>query len=319
LNPDQTLALWFFVLLLGKPVPIPAFAGTSFFRKHSLMHDIPLLTSIAPLAETADVWFLDIWGVLHNGIKPFASCVEACITFRKAGGTVILVSNSPRPRESLIKQLNNIGVDPAAYDEAITSGDVSRALISNVAGQPLLHIGPARDLPLFDSLGVTLVPAADATTAVCSGLYDDETETPENYRGILAALLTRKVPMICANPDIKAERGGKMIYCAGAIAQAYEKIGGAVHYAGKPYAPIYNAAVEIAGRLRGGPVEKDRVLAIGDGIATDIRGASNFGIRSVYIASGVNLARGVALSDAATTLFANEPAAPIAVMQALAW
>jgi HAD superfamily hydrolase (TIGR01459 family) len=283
------------------------------------MQDIPLLTSIAPLAETADIWLLDIWGVLHNGIKPFAACVDACITFRKAGGTVILVSNSPRPRASLIKQLNGIGVDPASYDDAITSGDVSRNLIRHASDQPILHIGPARDLPLFDGLGITLVKAVQAETAVCSGLYDDETETPDDYREMLTALRARNVTMICANPDVKAERGGKIIYCAGAIAQAYADMGGSVCYAGKPYAPIYDAALEIAARLRGGTVETARVLAIGDGVATDIRGASNAGIRSVYIASGVNLARGVRLEDAAKTLFTNEAVAPIAVMPALVW
>ena len=283
------------------------------------MQDIPLLTSIAPLAETADVWFLDIWGVLHNGVKPFASCVEACITFRKAGGTVILVSNSPRPRAGLIKQLNSIGVDPAAYDDAITSGDVSRSLIRHASDQPVLHIGPARDLPLFDGLGTTLVKVDEAETAVCSGLYDDETETPDDYREILTALRARNVSMICANPDVKAERGGKLIYCAGAIAQAYESMGGSVCYAGKPYAPIYDAALQIAARLRGSTVETARVLAIGDGVATDIRGASNAGIRSVYIASGVNLAPGVALADAAKTLFAKEAVKPVAMMSALAW
>jgi HAD superfamily hydrolase (TIGR01459 family) len=283
------------------------------------MHDIPMLGSIAPLGESADVWFLDIWGVLHNGHQPYVACVDACMTFRKTGGTVILVSNSPRPRAGVIKQLNGIGVDPAAYDDAVTSGDVSRALIKEVAPGPVLHIGPKRDLPLFDGLGVALAEVDAAEVAVCSGLFDDETETPEDYREMLAALRTRNVPMICANPDIKAERGGKLIYCAGAIAGAYEGLGGRVQYAGKPYAPIYDAALAIAGRLRGGTVEKSRVLAIGDGIATDIRGASLAGLRSVYIASGVHLARGVSLNEAARTLFANEPVQPVAVMTALAW
>ncbi len=283
------------------------------------MHDIPLLTSIAPLAETADVWFLDIWGVLHNGFKPFGGCVDACVTFRKAGGTVILVSNSPRPRAGVIKQLTGIGVDPVAYDDVISSGDVSRALIAAIAPGPLLHIGPVRDLPLFDRLGVTFAKAGQAQATVCSGLYDDEAETPDDYRDMLAVLRARTVPMICANPDIKAERGGKLIYCAGAIAQAYEALGGTVQYAGKPYAPIYDAALQMAARLRGGAVETSRVLAIGDGVATDIRGASNAGIRSVYIASGVNLARGVPLADAAKTLFAAEAVKPIAVMTALVW
>ena len=134
-----------------------------------------LLSSIAPLAPSADVWFLDIWGVLHNGQKPFAACVEACMNFRKAGGHVLLVSNSPRPRAGVIKQLDDIGIDRGAYDDVITSGDVSRALICEAAGAPILHIGPKRDLPLFDGLGVTFSDAANAEVAVCSGLYDDET------------------------------------------------------------------------------------------------------------------------------------------------
>ncbi|MEQ1669270.1 MAG: TIGR01459 family HAD-type hydrolase [Hyphomicrobium sp.] len=278
-----------------------------------------LLTSIAPLAATADVWFLDIWGVLHNGRQPFASSVAACIAYRQMGGHVVLVSNSPRPRTGVIKQLDEIGVDRQAYDDAITSGDVSRALIADAAGVPVLHIGPARDKPLFDGLGVAFADANSAAVAVCSGLYDDETETADNYRDLLAQLKARNVPMICANPDIKAERGGKIIYCAGAIAAAYENTGGVVTYAGKPYPPVYAAALNIAAGLRGGAIDKARVLAIGDGVATDIRGASLAGIRSVFVASGVHVARGEALQDAADKLFATEAVKPIALMTALAW
>ena len=283
------------------------------------MSSIPVIPSIATLASSGDVWFLDIWGVIHNGVRPFDQAVAACRTFRDAGGHVVLVSNSPRPRGGVIKQLNSIGVDPAAYDEVITSGDVSRSLIANVATRPALHLGPARDLPLFDGLGITLVDADKAETIVCTGLYDDEHETPLDYADVLRRLHTRDVPMICANPDVKAERGGKIIYCAGAIAEAYEQIGGLVTYAGKPHAPIYFAAMEIAARLRGTPVTNDRVLAIGDGVATDIRGASQAGLRSVYVASGVNLAKGAELSHSLETLFAAEAVKPIAAMSALAW
>lgn len=277
-----------------------------------------LLSSIAPLAPEADVWFLDIWGVLHNGHKPFAGAVDACQTFRRAGGHVVLVSNSPRPRPGVIRQLDDIGVARDAYDDVITSGDVSRALIGAAVG-PVYHIGPKRDLPLFDGLDVTLSDADGARVAVCSGLFDDETETPENYASILSALKTRDVPMICANPDIKAERGGKLIYCAGAIADAYERIGGAVEYAGKPHGPIYVAALEIASRLAGRAVDASQVLAIGDGVATDIRGASRAGIKSVFVASGVHVPRGMSVSDAADALFASEPGKPIALMTALVW
>jgi HAD superfamily hydrolase (TIGR01459 family) len=283
------------------------------------MHDIPLLHSIAPMAPSADVWFLDIWGVLHNGVKPFGAAVDACRAFRKAGGHVVLVSNSPRPRAGVIKQLNDIGVDPAAYNDVISSGDVSRALIAEIAPGPVLHVGPKRDLAVFDGLGVTFAAAGAAHAAVCTGLFDDETETPADYRDLLAQLQARDVPMICANPDIKAERGGKMIYCAGAIAQAYEAMGGEVAYAGKPFAPIYDAALGIAARLRGSTIDASRVLAIGDGIATDIRGASNAGIRSIYVASGVHLTRGMPLIEVAEQLFANEPVKPVAVMTALTW
>ena len=278
-----------------------------------------LLTSIAPLGETADVWFLDIWGVLHNGHKPFAGAVDACRTFRNAGGRVLLVSNSPRPRAGVMRQLDDIGVDRQAYDDAITSGDVSRALISAAAGAPLLHIGPKRDLPLFDGLDVSFLDADTARVAVCSGLFDDETETPADYAELLATLLARDVPMICANPDMKAERGGKLIYCAGAIADAYARMGGTVRYAGKPHPPIYVAAMDIAARLTGGTIDKRRVLAIGDGIATDIRGASQAGIRSVFVASAVHVARGVSLADAADRMFADEPMKPVALMTALVW
>lgn len=278
-----------------------------------------LLTSIAPLAPEADVWFLDIWGVLHNGHKPFAGAVDACQTFRRGGGHVVLVSNSPRPRPGVIKQLDDIGVARDAYDDVITSGDVSRALITQAAETPLLHIGPKRDLPLFDGLDATFADVSVAGVAVCSGLYDDETETPADYAALLTELRARDVPMICANPDIKAERGGKLIYCAGAIAEAYEKLGGQVQYAGKPHAPIYTSAIAIAGRLNGGDVAQSRVLAIGDGVATDIRGASAAGIRSVFVASGVHVGRGVSVADAADALFASEPQKPIALMTALVW
>ena len=194
-----------------------------------------------------------------------------------------------------------------------------RGLFSAAADVPLLHIGPQRDLPLFDGLNARFSDVETAAIAVCSGLFDDEMETPADYAALLAKLRARDVPMICANPDMKAGRGGKIIYCAGAIADSYERLGGRVRYAGKPHQPIYFAAMEIAARLTGGEVDKSRVLAIGDGVATDIRGASNAGIRSVFVASGVHVGRGVSVADAADVLFTNEPQMPVALMTALIW
>ncbi|WP_409562510.1 TIGR01459 family HAD-type hydrolase [Hyphomicrobium sp. MC8b] len=285
------------------------------------MTDIPVLSSIAPFAETSELWFVDIWGVMHNGVRPFASSVAACEVFRKRGGTALLVTNSPRPRESVGKQLDSIGVSRDAYDGIVSSGDVSRSLIDAWAGRPILHIGPSRDLPIF--AGLKAQPGAtieDAEVSVCTGLYDDETETPDSYAAILEKLRARDVPMICANPDLKVERGGRIIYCAGAIAAAYTALGGTVSYAGKPYQPIYDLALKIGAEKRGGAVGKDRVLAIGDGVATDIAGAAAFGIRSVFIASGISVRADETMDHAARRLFANDGAAkPVAVMKDFVW
>jgi HAD superfamily hydrolase (TIGR01459 family) len=284
------------------------------------MNAIPVLQSIAPLAATADLWFVDIWGVMHDGVRPYASSVAACEAFRRQGGTILLVTNSPRPRESVALQLDGIGVARSAYDGIVSSGDVSRSLIEEWAGDPILHIGPERDLPLFANLQATPgAGVADAAVAVCTGLYDDEKETPADYAHMLANLKSRDVPMICANPDQKVERGGRLIYCAGAIARAYEALGGNVSYAGKPFQPIYDLALEIGSDTRGKPVAKDRSLAIGDGVSTDIAGAANFGIRSVFIASGVDVKSGEDIGHAAARLFASASSQPIAVMNDFAW
>jgi HAD superfamily hydrolase (TIGR01459 family) len=284
------------------------------------MSAIPVLPSIAPLAATAELWFVDIWGVIHNGVRPYASSVAACEAFRNQGGTVLLVTNSPRPRESVGRQLDGIGVARSAYDDIVSSGDVSRSLIAAWAGRPILHIGPERDLPIFAGLHATPgATADDAAVAVCTGLYDDEAETPADYRNILAKLRSRAVPMICANPDQKVERGGRLIYCAGAVAAAYQALGGEVSYAGKPYQPIYDLALETGSKLRGGPIAKERVLAIGDGVATDIAGAGHFGVRSVFIASGVHVRLDETIGDAAGRLFTSGAPQPIAAMNEFVW
>lgn len=284
------------------------------------MTSIPLISSIAPFASSSDLWFVDIWGVMHNGVRPFASSVAACEAFRMQGGTLLLVTNSPRPHDSVARQLDSIGVARSAYDGIVSSGDVSRSLIDAWAGRRILHIGPERDLPIF--IGLRAVPGAsadDAEVAVCTGLFDDETETPDHYSALLQTLKARNVPMICANPDLKVERGGRIIYCAGAIAAAYVALGGTVSYAGKPFRPIYDLALRTGSELRRGEVSKDRVLAIGDGVGTDIAGAANFGIRSVFIASGVHVGSDELLPEAAGRLFPSDMPQPVAVMKSFSW
>lgn len=281
---------------------------------------IPIIRSIAPLAAEFDVWFLDIWGVVHNGVRPFDGAMAACAAFRGQGGAVILVSNSPRPAPRVAEQLDGIGVPRATWDRIVSSGDVARALIANYAGRSVYHLGPQRDLGIFEGLGVTLGDESSAAAIVCTGLFDDERETAEDYAGRLSGPAGRQVPMICANPDLTVERDGRIIPCAGAVAAVYERLGGQVAYAGKPYAPIYETALELAGDVLGSVPDKSKILAIGDGVRTDIAGAATAGVKAVFIASGVHVEAGADLND--TTLgglFADAARAPIAAMTALVW
>ncbi|MGE0856313.1 MAG: HAD hydrolase-like protein, partial [Hyphomicrobiaceae bacterium] len=205
-------------------------------------------------------------------------------------------------------------------DGIVTSGDVSRELIRSWSGQNVYHIGPERDLPLFDGTGVRLCRAEDAEVLVCTGLRDDETETPDDYADVLGLASRNELEMICANPDLKVERAGKIVWCAGGVAAAYAALGGRVVYAGKPYLPIYDMAMDRVAEFRGGAVDMRRVLAIGDGVNTDIAGAIAAGLRSLYIASPVHMDAGAALTgEAVAALFASLPGAPVAAMARLSW
>lgn len=279
---------------------------------------IPLIRSIEPLAGGTTAWLVDIWGVIHNGVRPFAEACAACARFREGGGLVVLVSNSPRPRDSVAEQLDRIGVPRTSWDAIVTSGDVARTLIGRYAGRPILHLGPERDLATLAGLDVQRVGAESAEAVVCTGLFDDERETPDDYAATLQLCAARGLPMICANPDVTVERDGRIIYCAGAIARAYEQIGGAVAYAGKPYVPIYKLTFETLEELRPGSADRKRLLAIGDGVHTDIAGAAAAGVPSLFVASGLHAKSGL---DAAAlaALFPAEMPRPIAAMTKLAW
>ncbi len=239
------------------------------------------------LSRRYPVWFVDIWGVVHNGERPFADTVNVMARHRKEGGTVVLVSNSPRSEIGVTEQLNEIGVRRDAYDCAVTSGDVTRNLILEEPSRRLFHLGPARDLSLFEGLPVKRVNLDEAGAVVCTGLYHDDRETPDDYRELLAQLHARKLPMISANPDKVVRKGTRLMYCAGALAEAYQKLGGVVSTAGKPHAPIYDLALRKAFALRDISIERDDVLAIGDGPETDILGAANQGFPVVYVGGGV--------------------------------
>ena len=234
-----------------------------------------------------DVILCDVWGVLHNGIDAFEQASAALTQARAAGSTVVLITNSPRPSPGVITQLADIGVADTAYDRIVTSGDVTRKLI--VEGpKDVFLLGPERDLPLLDGTGANAVSAADAKAIVCTGFFDDEKEVPEDYHDMLVNFVGRGVPFICANPDLVVERGERLIPCAGAVAAYYARLGGHTRIAGKPHRPIYEAAVAAAREHRGTDIDMSRVLGIGDGMPTDVKGALDYGLDLLYISGGIH-------------------------------
>jgi len=275
------------------------------------------------LAGGYDVVLSDVWGVIHNGIAATVAACDALTRFRRQGGTVMLITNAPRPGEVVTRFLDKLAVSRSAYDGIVSSGDVTRAAMAARPDKHVFHIGPERDLPIFDGLGLDFVPLAQADYVVCTGLRDDEVETPENYRAELGELLRRKMFMLCGNPDLVVERGDRLIYCAGAIADLYGTLGGEVLYAGKPHRPIYELALQRVGGLRGVTPAKPRVLAIGDSVRTDLRGATDFGLDCLFVTAGIHAEE---LGDrhdpnlaALNKIFADAGVAPKAVTQRLVW
>jgi HAD superfamily hydrolase (TIGR01459 family) len=238
------------------------------------------------LSQRYPVWFVDIWGVIHNGVAPFTQTVDTLARHRAAGGVVVLVSNSPRSEQGVTLQLDQIGVRRDAYDAAVTSGDVTQTLMRREPSGKLFHLGPSRDLSLFEGLPVERVSLEDAGAVICTGLFHDDRETPDDYAALLADMRARNLPMICANPDKIVRKGDRLLYCAGALADAYQKLGGQVAMAGKPHAPIYELAMRKARTFRPASTKPD-ILAIGDGPETDILGAANQGFPVVYVGGGV--------------------------------
>ena len=255
---------------------------------------IPILTGVRDLLAAYDVVLCDVWGVIHNGREHFAQACDALARFRAGGGRVVLVTNAPRPNPPVREQLDRLGVPRSTFDDIVTSGDVTLAFIASHGNAPLHHIGPERDLTLFEILkkltgnAPPLVDLAEATYVVCTGLFDDQNETPDDYDAAFAQMRARGLDFISANPDLVVHVGDKLLYCSGALAERYAALGGKVIQAGKPYHPIYERAFQIAQGLIGRNVDKSRVLAIGDAMRTDIKGACDFGVDALFVTSGIH-------------------------------
>lgn len=245
-----------------------------------------IIRRLSDIADSYDALLCDAWGVIHDGVRLFPGVSDALTNFRAARGPVIILTNAPRPNDIIPPQLDRIGLTRAAYDAVVTSGDATRAAISKLAAAPAYKLGPEKDEALYDGVELHFAPLDEAGFIVCTGLVDDSRETPDDYADLLRRAADLRLPMICANPDIVVRWGGRLIYCAGALAQAYERLGGAVIYGGKPHAPIYELAVTAIAAAAGRPIDRKRILAIGDGAATDVAGANRNGFDALFVANG---------------------------------
>ena len=284
------------------------------------MTSLRFVEQLRDLVDGVEVVLSDIWGVVHNGLESFPEACQALHTYRQQGGTVILITNAPRPADAVQRQLRKLGVADETYDAIVSSGDLTRSFVADHPGQKIFWVGADRHGTVHEGLDVVLTPLEAADTIICTGLFDDETETAEDYRPMLLQALGRKLPLICANPDIIVERGDRLIYCAGAIAELYRELGGEVVFYGKPHRPIYERAMQIAAERRGHPADLRKVLAIGDSVRTDLAGAHGFGIDLLFVTRGIHSEDfdGVDQLDAASVkeLFGHPPKA---LMRELRW
>lgn len=252
------------------------------------MSELPeTISTLDALSGRYAALLCDVWGVVHNGETHFPAAVTALARARAAGLAVVLITNSPRRSRDVVAQMRAIGVPDDAYDRVVTSGDVTRGLIAE-GPRRIFHLGPERDANLFDGLDVEPVEEFEAQGVVCTGLFDDEVETPDDYAELLLRLRARDLPFICANPDVVVERGERLIWCAGALARDYAQMGGRTLIAGKPHAPIYRAALQAAAELLGRAPKRAEVLAIGDGMMTDVKGAADNGFDVLYVSGGIH-------------------------------
>ncbi len=247
----------------------------------------PRIRGISEIVENYDAVLCDVWGVLHNGVAAWQGAIEALGNFRKTGKPTFLLTNAPRPNAEVLGQLDKLDVPSGTFDQVVTSGDVTRNLISNL-NQPVFHIGTKFDKSIFSGLDINLVDWENAGAVVCTGLYDDFNETPDDYAELLNNLKSRELLFICANPDLVVEHGNIMRWCAGALAREYSKIGGKTQIVGKPHDPVYRHAHKLLNQAAGNELKKSKILAIGDGINTDIAGALGYGLDVVYISAGIH-------------------------------
>lgn len=252
-----------------------------------------IVNALSEISQRYDALFVDLWGCVHNGVSALPEAVGALRAYRAGGGKVVLVTNSPRPRAGVEKQLIAFGVPDDSWDTIASSGDSARsAMFRGAVGDKVWHIGYPGDERFFQPIGVVedpvdvrAVPLENADGIVCTGPRDPLAD-PDGMRPEFLMAKQRGLKLLCANPDIVVDRGDQREWCAGALARLYTEMGGESLYFGKPHPPIYDLARRRLSAL-GTDVPDKRILAIGDGVLTDIAGAMGEDIDSLFISGGL--------------------------------
>lgn len=253
-----------------------------------------IIKSLSEVSERYTALFVDLWGCVHDGVRAYPEATAALQAYRAKGGIVVLVTNSPKPRAGVEDQLGSFGVPRDAWDAIATSGDSARAaMFRGAVGEKVYFMGEwERDAGFFEPLAVidepvniTRVPLKEAEGIVCCGPFDPLADPAVNRPDFLYAK-QKGLKLLCANPDIIVDRGEVREWCAGALAQLYTEMGGESLYFGKPHPPIYDLAFRRLSSIDK-TIDRSRILAIGDGAQTDIRGAMGEDIDSLFITGGL--------------------------------
>lgn len=284
-----------------------------------------ILSGLAEVAEDYDLIICDVWGVLHNSIAPYPGVLDCLGRAAAHEKRIALLSNAPRPNSVVAGELERIGIAEGMYDHLVTSGEATRRALVDRSdawyarlGRRFFHLGPPRCHPTVEGIGEE-AELSDADFIVCTGLFDDEADHPDDYHDLLRPAIERGLPLICANPDIVVMRGDRLIPCAGGVAKLYGEWGGEVRWHGKPHTDVYDIIFRLSG------VERDCAVMIGDGFHTDIEGACRAGIDSIWIAGGIHAdevgyREGNALdADRVAKVIAESGELPSAVLARLVW
>lgn len=281
-----------------------------------------LISALSDLDPAPQALLCDLWGVLHDGVRIFPAAAEALVAYRARGGKVLLLTNAPRPAASVIAQLDRLGAPRSAYDGVVSSGDATRAeLESGRWGRRVVFLGAPKDEPLIEGFDLERTTPEEAESVLCAGFADDLTETVADYIPLLERALARDLPMLCANPDLLIHSGGREIPCAGALADWYARAGGRAVFTGKPHAPIYALALRRLTEILGAAPDLARILAVGDGPATDVLGAAQAGIPALFVTGGIavheTMAGGAVHPERLADFLARHRLAPALAMAAL--